>query len=498
MTTIELRKGSAAKVKADALVVGVLQGGDGVHAAPGSAEVARAFGRRFTSTMAGLGVTGAPGQVVKLPGGDGVRAPVVAIVGLGKPERLDSEVLRRAAGAAVRELAGAETVALALPATGAAQVRAIADGAALGAYRVPAARSEQQPAPVGRAVIVTDLARERTTLAGVRAAAVVGRSVAQARDWVNTPPGDLVPQDFADAIRAVAAHSRVRVDVRDEGWLAAAGCGGILGVGQGSAHPPRLVELRYRPKGATRHLGLVGKGITFDSGGLSLKPPAGMVTMKCDMAGAAAVVAAMLAVAELELPVNVSGWACLAENMPSGTATRPGDVLTMYGGRTVEVLNTDAEGRLVLADGLGRASEESPDLLVDVATLTGACVIALGDRVSGVFSNDDSVRDQVCAAAADVGEAMWPLPIPDEMRDKVRSSKMADLGNHNPDKFGGALYAAAFLREFVGEDVAWAHLDIAGPAFNEGEPFGYTPRGGTGAAVRTLVALAASTANGAG
>jgi len=494
--TVSLRKANPAKVKAGAIVIGALQVEGKAQPAAGSSAVVAAFGRRFSATLAGLGFTGAAGEVAKMPGPDGVAAQIVVVVGLGAADRLDTETLRRAAGTAVRQLAGTDTVAFALPAYTTADVRAVADGAALGAYAFARYRAEDKPVPIGRALIVTDLARDKATLASVRAAGVIAGAVARARDWVNTPPGDLVPAAFAESIQDLAAGTRLRVDVRDERWLAATGCGGILGVGQGSANPPRLVELRYRPRGASRHLALVGKGITFDSGGLSLKTAAGMTTMKCDMAGAAAVVAAMSAVAELELPVAVSGWACLAENMPSGNATRPGDVLTMYGGRTVEVLNTDAEGRLVLADGLGRASESSPDVLVDVATLTGACVVALGDRVTGVLSNDDRLQGDVCAVAADVGEAMWPLPIPEEMGEKVRASKIADLGNHNVDKFGGALYAAAFLREFVDDGIRWAHLDIAGPAFNESEPYGYTPRGGTGAAVRTLVALAAQTAAG--
>jgi leucyl aminopeptidase len=493
--TTLLRKADPTKVKADALVIGVHPGPDGVRPGIGSADVVRALGRGFSSSAAGLGVTGKLGQVAKVPSAAGVKAPVTAIVGLGPADQLDGEALRRAAGSAVRQLAGSETVAFALPAVSEAQVRAVADGAAMGAYAFPGYRSDQEPVPVRSAVVVTDLARDKGVLASVRAADVVARAVRQTRDWVNTPPGNLVPQEFADSIQASAKGTKVRVAIRDDQWLSAKGFGGILGVGQGSVHPPRLVELRYRPPGARNHLGLVGKGITFDSGGLSLKPAAGMLTMKCDMAGAAAVAAAMIAVADLGLPVNISGWACLAENMPSGTATRPGDVLTMYGGRTVEVLNTDAEGRLVLADGLARAGEETPDLMVDVATLTGACVVALGNRVCGVMSNDDDLRATVCDVAAGVGEAMWPLPIPEEMREKVRSSKIADLGNHNPDKFGGALYAAAFLREFVPDGIRWAHLDIAGPAYNDGDAFGYTPRGGTGAAVRTLVALAARTAD---
>jgi leucyl aminopeptidase len=313
------------------------------------------------------------------------------------------------------------------------------------------------------------------------------------RDWVNNPPGDFTPKTFADTVVAtnkMRSGARVTVRVYDEKALADEGFGGILGVGQGSDNPPRLVRLSYKPAGAKAHLGLVGKGITYDSGGLSIKPAASMQTMKMDMAGAAAVVAATLTIADLGLPIQVTTYAPMAENMISGDATRPGDVLTMYGGRTVEVLNTDAEGRLILADALVKANESKPDVLIDVATLTGACVMALGDRVSGLMGNDDDLVAQVRGAAGAAGEYVWPLPIPDEMGEKVRgNSKIADLAQHNTDRWGGALFAAAFLREFVG-DTRWAHLDIAGPAYNEKGAYGYTPVGGTGVMVATLVQLA--------
>jgi leucyl aminopeptidase len=277
----------------------------------------------------------------------------------------------------------------------------------------------------------------------------------------------------------------------DEKQLEAGGFGGIIGVGQGSANPPRLVKISYKPRGAKTHLGLVGKGITYDSGGLTIKPGTSMQTMKSDMAGAAAVVNATLAIAELGLPIAVTTFVPMAENMVSGNATRPGDVLTMYGGKTVEVLNTDAEGRLILADALVLASEAKPDLLLDVATLTGACEMALGDRVAGVLANDDALAGRTIDAGRRVGEALWQLPIAEEMTVKVRTySKVADLMQHNIDLYGGALYAAAFLQEFVGEGLPWAHLDIAGPAFNGRAPFGHVPAGGTGVAVATLVELA--------
>jgi leucyl aminopeptidase len=239
----------------------------------------------------------------------------------------------------------------------------------------------------------------------------------------------------------------------------------------------------------------VGKGITFDSGGLSLKPPKSMETMKSDMSGAAAVLAALQAVAALGAPVNVIGYLPLAENMPGGTAQRPSDVITMYGGKTVEVLNTDAEGRLVLGDALARSVADAPDLLVDVATLTGAQVTALGLRVYAVMSNDDQVRDAIVDAAARAGEAAWPMPLPEDLR-RGLDSAVADLANVAAESSGGMLVAGLFLREFVPDGIRWAHLDIAGPAFHSGEPYGYTARGGTGAAVRTLIQVALDVADG--
>jgi leucyl aminopeptidase len=305
---------------------------------------------------------------------------------------------------------------------------------------------------------------------------------------VNTPPADLRPSAFADAITDHAGET-VKVAVWDEKRLARERCGGILGVGAGSDSPPRLVSLTYAPRGAKAHLALVGKGITFDSGGLSIKPGTSMQTMKLDMAGAAAVVAATVAIAELDLPIKVTAFACIAENMPSGGALRPGDILTLRNGTTAEILNTDAEGRLVLADGLALAAEAKPDHIVDVATLTGACVIALGERTAGILGNDDDFRDVVFAASEASGESMWPLPIAEEMKEKVTSSKVADLMQHNPKPAGGTMFAAAFLREFV-DETSWAHIDIAGPSYNENSARGYTPPGGTGVAVRTLVQLA--------
>jgi leucyl aminopeptidase len=313
---------------------------------------------------------------------------------------------------------------------------------------------------------------------------------------VNTPPSDLVPAMLADVADQVAADSGLAITVLDEHALAAGGYGGILAVGQGSVHPPRLVRLEHAPEGATKSLVLAGKGITFDSGGLSLKPPKSMEAMKSDMGGAAAVLGAMQAIAALGLQVRVVGYMPLAENMPSGTAQRPSDVITIHGGTTVEVINTDAEGRLVLADVLDAAAADSPDIIIDAATLTGSQVTALGPLVGGVMANDDELRNAVVDAACRAGEAMWPMPLPEELR-KGLDSTIADLTNlPHESRAGGMLVAGLFLREFVPSGVRWAHLDIAGPAFNEGAPHGYTPKGGTGAAARTLIQVAQDMAEG--
>jgi leucyl aminopeptidase len=285
------------------------------------------------------------------------------------------------------------------------------------------------------------------------------------------------------------------VRVLDENELAKEGFGGILAVGMGSSHPPRLVRLEYSHPDAQQTVVFAGKGITFDSGGLSLKPPKAMETMKADMSGAAAVLAAVQAIAELAPVVNVVGYLPCAENMPGGAAQRPSDVITIYGGKTVEVLNTDAEGRLVLADALARSAADGPSLLVDVATLTGAQTVALGNRTAGVMASDDSLAAGIAEAAGRAGESMWPMPLPEELR-KGLDSTVADIANVSGDRAGGMLVAGLFLREFVPAGVRWVHLDIAGPAYHEGGAYGYITKGGTGAAVRTLVQIAVDVADG--
>ncbi len=503
MTALTLSPSSAAALRADAVVVGVTKGPKGPRLAPGAEDVDAEFGGKLAAVLDTLGATGAEGEATKLPAPDGVKASVVLAVGLGEAPggkgggAFDADALRKAAGVAARTLAGAKKAAFALPVATAADVEAVGTGALLGAYAFTAYQSQDRSGtrkPLGEIALVGAKPRDKEHKAAAERATVIAAEVNRTRDLINTPPNDLNPTTFAAAVRDAAKEYGLEVEVLDEKALAAGGYGGILGVGQGSATPPRLVRVAYTHAKATRTLAFVGKGITYDSGGISLKPPGHNETMKCDMSGAAAVFASVVAAARLGLKVNVTGWLALAENMPGGGATRPGDVLRMYSGKTVEVLNTDAEGRLVLADALARACEESPDAIVDVATLTGAMMLALGDGRFGIMANDDAFRTAVHTTALTQGEDSWPMPLPQQLR-KTMDSPTADIANMGV-RYGGGLIAGLFLREFVTEGTTWAHLDIAGPAFHEGTPFGYTPKGGTGVAVRTLVALAGRAASG--
>ncbi len=482
--TVTLTLKDPTRIAADVLVVALAPAPDGVTVLDDEA-IPAPLRTRILSDARALGLTGDTDTVHRIPTGGHVTAPVLALVGVGSGERT-ADTWRRAAGTATRVLTGVRSIAFGLPSTGPAEVAAIAEGALLGAYAFSRYReATASTLPATELTIATPRARDRAAKAAVDRAEIVARAVHATRDLVNTSPLDLYPAAFAEAAKAATKGTKVKVSVLDEKALAAGGYGGILAVGQGSARGPRLVKLTYSPTRAKRSVALVGKGITFDSGGLSIKPAAGMDAMKSDMAGAAAVLHTVVAAAALELPVKVTGWLCLAENMPSGTAQRPSDVITQRGGTTVEVLNTDAEGRLVLADGLVAAIEEKPDLVVDIATLTGAQLVALGPRVSAVMGTDDA-RAAVLAAAGPAGEQFWPMPLPQELAASLKS-QVADLANIG-DRFGGMLIAGLFLKEFVG-DTPWAHLDIAGPAFNEGEPHAYTPKGGTGVGVRTMLGL---------
>jgi leucyl aminopeptidase len=505
VTALTLSTAAASGLRADAIVVGVAKGDKGPVVAPGAEAVDKAYDGKLAAVLETLGASGGEGEVTKLPAPSGFKAPVVLAVGLGpvpeKDETYDAEALRRAAGAAARALAGAKKAAFALPVEDSGDAGAIAEGALLGAYSFDAYKESAEDgntkngkAPLAEIALLGAKPRDKAFKAAVERALAVTEELNRARDLVNTPPNDLTPEAFAAVASAAAKEHGIKVQILDEKALVKGGFGGILGVGAGSEAPPRLVKLSYTSSKADKHLAFVGKGITYDSGGISLKPAGHNETMKCDMAGAAAVFAAVVAAARLGLKVNVTGWLALAENMPSGSATRPGDVLRMYSGKTVEVLNTDAEGRLVLADAIAKASEETPDAIVDVATLTGAMMLALGNRTFGIMANDDAFRTSIHEVAEEVGEPSWPMPLPSDLR-KGMDSATADIANMG-ERMGGGLVAGLFLQEFVGEGITWGHLDIAGPAFNEGSASGYTPKGGTGSAVRTLVRLAERTADG--
>jgi leucyl aminopeptidase len=492
MTAVTLTKTTMSDVKADALLIGVAVGPDGPVLVPGAADLDKAFKKKLVAALHTLGATGKANETTKLATLGATTSPQLMAVGLGpvvgKGGSYDHETLRRAAGTAMRALAGTKRVATSLALANGGRpedVRAVTEGAALGGYVFDRYRTES-PKRVDAVAVVVDNPRDKAVRAALAEAQSIATSVSLARDLVNTAPADLGPAELAEAAVEACRAAGCTVEVLDEKALKRGGYGGILGVGQGSERPPRLAKITYSGgRGAKAKVHLVGKGITFDSGGLALKPAQSMEWMKSDMGGAAAVIATMRAIAELKPDVDVTGWVACAENMPSGTAIRPSDVLTMRGGKTVEVLNPDAEGRLVMADAIVAAGETKPDIIIDVATLTGAQLVALGTRVYAVMSNDDALRDELVAASQAAGEQSWPMPLPPELR-KSLDSDVADISNIG-DRNGGMLTAGLFLKEFVPEGVRWAHLDIAGPAFNTGEPHGYTPKGGTGAAVRTLV-----------
>ncbi|MBU2670684.1 leucyl aminopeptidase [Actinoplanes bogorensis] len=493
-----------AELAVDAIVIGLHSQpdeGGALLPAAGAESIAAAFDGKLTSTLALLGASGAPGEVTKLATLGTISAPLVVAVGLGDEPSGSApnlETLRRGTGAAVRSLAGSATVALALPLPddedAPSVLRAILEGALLGSYKFAGYKTKPQPNrrdPVSALQVHVPDASDAAAAAEVTRAETVSRAVRLTRDWVNTPPNMLRPPQFADAVVAAAKGTGLEVEVLDFDELKAGGYGGIVAVGQGSEAPPRLVKLTYTPEGveSPKRVALVGKGITFDTGGISIKPSAGMWEMKSDMAGAAAVGATMLAVAALKPRVAVSAYLAMAENMPSGTAYRPGDVITMFNGKRAEVYNTDAEGRMVLADAIARACADGTDYVFETSTLTGGQVISLGKRISGLMGSDDAV-ERVRRAGDEVGEPAWPMPLPDEVR-KGMESDIADISQTNTslDRAGHMLQGGVFLREFVAEGVEWAHIDIAGPSYHTGEPSGYWTKGGTGVPIRTLLSV---------
>ncbi len=474
----------------EVLVVGFAQSDNGPELLEAAVALEAATKTEINEAIKLLNFAGKKSEITFLTIKSGILC-----VGLGKISKtqpLEMETLRRAAAVAARSLVGKKSALFALPTQTTVAAQAVAVGVELGAYTFTEfkTKNEKNNESLKQAnILVQDLFINK---ASFEEAQIIAESVKNVRNLVNTPPSHMYPETFANYVKkSFKKNSKLTLEVLDERALKRQGYGAIIGVGQGSINPPRFIRLAYKSRGAKFHLALVGKGITFDTGGISLKPPASMHTMKCDMAGAATVVEALRAIMNLDLKINVTAYAALAENMPSASAQRPSDVVTTYGGKTIEVLNTDAEGRLVLADALARAQEDKPDLIIDLATLTGAATVALGSRTAGIMSNKDEARDQVFASAKETGESMWPMQIPEESR-TILDSKTADIANvgFTPNPAGGMMVGAAFLNEFVDEKTPWVHIDIAPPAFNEGAPYGYNGFGGTGVGVRTLVHLA--------
>ena len=478
---------SVVKVDADAVVVGVYSDSG---LTPAAKEIDQAAGGLLTRLVESKEVTGKPYELLPLWGVADVKSPQVLVVGLGKQADFDRGAACRTAAAAARQLAAKERSRVAFYLTHGANdtiVESGVAGAIMGCQGQDLYRSEK------KRFAFAEILWAGASPPAVEFGEVVGQSVNLARRLINEPPQDMYPETFAARAAELAESSGLAIEIWDLDRLERERCGSLLAVARGSTRPPRLVILRHSTSGNGAGpanqvpLAFVGKGVTFDSGGLSLKPNDSMKTMKCDMSGAAAVLAAMIGIARLKLPVNVVGLMGLVENMPSGSAMKLGDVLHARNGKTIEVMNTDAEGRLVLADVLDVAVGQKPGAIVDLATLTGACVVALGADVAGAMTNNQPWCDRVIAAARDCGEPVWQLPMYPEYREDIRS-EVADIRNTGEGRWGGAIAGGKFLEEFVG-DVPWVHLDIAGPAFLE-KPKPWLDGGGSGVFVRTLIELA--------
>ena len=496
MPTVDVVTAPLPASGADLLAVGVFSPATGertdpVELTPAATVVAEAAGFELAAELAAAGFDASVGATLRVPTRGALPATSLLVLGLGAKESATTATLRSAAAAAALAAERVEALTLALTdaldgVAAEAAAQAVAEGALLGAYRFVAYRSEEPPFALTTIGVQAEAATADAARAGVSAARVTAAAQCLVRDLVNTPPQDKRPPALADRALEEVVGLPIATTVLDEDALVAGGYGGIVGVGQGSQAPPRLVELRYTPEGATRHVAVVGKGITFDTGGLSLKPSDAMMTMKMDMAGAATALAVVKAAAQLELPVAVTALLALAENMPSGTATRVSDVLTAKDGTTIEVTNTDAEGRLVLADALVHAGELEPDAIVDIATLTGAAIIALGDRIGVLMASDDDLAAALLESGTAAGEPLWRLPVATEAYGERLEGAIADVRN-TAGKEAGTIFAGLFLHRFVPDGLPWAHLDIAGTAWTE-EARGEFGKGATGTAARTLLA----------
>ena len=469
----------AAEVTCDALVVAAYRTDGGFELSPSASSIDAALDGYLGEHLEDLSFKAAPAEIATLTTARQIAAKVVVVVGAGKQEDLTPAILRKAAGAAARRLSERGVVATTLhEGAGDEAVAAVAEGFTLASYRYTALKSDPHPVKLQRVLLLG--AEEQAVERG----AIRAEATLLARDLINEPADTLTPDALARRAQEVADVAGLECTITDEQGIATRGLNGVLSVAKGSDVPPRFIELRYRTEDPAGRVALVGKGVTFDSGGLSLKDGKNMETMKTDMSGAAAVIGVMSAVKRLGIRVDIDAYIPAVENMPSGKALKPGDVIRHYGGKTAEVLNTDAEGRLILADALAVAAETKPDAIVNAATLTGSIMVALGRDMTGLFCNDDGLARELEAAAQGAGELMWRMPLHADYRRQI-DSEIADFKNVGT-RYGGSIVAALFLKEFVPDEIPWAHLDIAGPARSESDD-NEGPKGGTGVATRTLL-----------
>jgi leucyl aminopeptidase len=498
MPNVTFQTTSPADVRADVVALPIFEGPE---AGPGVKEVGAALGEDLLALYKSNKLRGKPGEALNVPTFGRLPAGSLLLVGLGKRDKVDADAVRRGIGKVARRLARFGTIATTLPQAvdgdGNGAVQATVEGLLLGSYRFDRYKGKgTDPADTAQSlaeVVILGSGRAAGAKQAIDRGRVIAESVAWARDLVNTPALDATPEFLAKEARNMARRAGLEVKIWGPAELERGGFGGILGVGQGSVNTPRMIELTYKGAGNTRPIGLSGKGVTFDSGGLSIKPANSMEWMKADMAGAAATLAAMRAIGLLKPRVNVIAAIPCSENLPSGSSIRPGDVLRHRGGKTSEVLNTDAEGRLILADALAYLTEKNPVAVIDCATLTGAAVVALGDDIAAVFGNNAELTRQVLEASKEAGEPAWEMPLWEPYR-KLIDSPLADVKNTGP-RYAGAITAALFLRDFVG-DTPWVHMDVAGTAFAENGPGDYWPKGGTGMPARTLIQFVLDRAGG--
>jgi leucyl aminopeptidase len=491
--------GDITSVKTDAVVVNLFEGVE--HPGGATGAVDKALGGAITKLIEQGEIKGKLNEVSIIHSLGRVPARIVAVAGLGKQSDFTPDKLRALAAEFCRSLRrlNCRRIATIVHGAGTGEIdpelasQAITEGSLLGLYRF---QKHITKAPENQdieefIIVERDAAKSAALEQGCKKGRIIAEATNLARDWINEPANYMTPSDMAKVAEKLAKAHRLGLTILDREQMEKEGMGSLLGVAQGSRQPPKLIVLNYKgDKTSSNTLCFVGKGITFDSGGISIKPSEGMVEMKGDMAGAAAVMAALSAIAQLKPKVNVAAVIPATENLPGGHALKPGDILKAINGKTIEVVNTDAEGRLILADALGYAVKQGFSPLVDVATLTGACHIALGDICSGVFGNSQELIDKVIESGNEAGERLWQMPMYEEYKEQNKSD-VADIKNSG-GRWGGAITAAQFLAEFVG-DIPWVHIDIAGTFFREKER-GYLVKGATGVAVRTLVNLAMASA----